>query len=105
MPLSIGISANCRASSRRLHHRAESANILKGFRGWLAADKGFGFAAPDGVALTDRDRHLFISGSALQRSNIATLDRDDRISFVREPSRKRAGKFECQQIELIERAA
>jgi cold shock CspA family protein len=69
------------------------------------ATRGFGFAIPDGAEPTDKSQHLYVSGYAVKRARLASLDRGDRITYRREVSKHVGRKAECQQIEVIERAA
>jgi cold shock protein len=57
--------------------------------------RGFGFVQADSGGAV-----LFIAAHALMRAGIKTIAEGDRISFLREPARKMAGKFEAQEIKI-----
>ena len=58
------------------------------------ADKGYGFIAPDGGG-TDSFVHI----SAVERSGLATLQRDQRVKYELETDRR--GKVAAVNLEAI----
>jgi cold shock CspA family protein len=67
--------------------------------------KEFGFCAPEGTDAGDRTQNLFISGYALKRAGIATLNKHDKISFRKEISKHPGRRPECQDIRLLDEIA
>ena len=57
-------------------------------------DKGYGFIAPDGGAADS-----FVHISAVERSGLATLTKDQRVKFEVEQDRR--GKMTAINLELV----
>jgi cold shock protein len=55
--------------------------------------KGFGFVQPDGASPSERNKHLFIAGAALQRNGLMSVTAGDRITYRREEPRLRLNAF------------
>jgi cold shock protein len=58
-------------------------------------DRAFGFIKPD-----DGSADVFVHVSALQRAGIATLDRNQRVTFDVEADRKQPGRSRAVNLRL-----
>jgi len=61
---------------------------------FFSPDKGFGFIAPDGGAPDN-----FVHISAVERSGLSTLSKDQRVQYEMETDRR--GKQSAVNLELV----
>jgi cold shock CspA family protein len=86
-------------------HSEESADREEGVIKFFDATRGFGFCCPVGCDPDDKSATLYVSAHAVKRANLASLDKGDKIRYRREVSKHPGRKPECQQIELLGKAA
>jgi CspA family cold shock protein len=72
-----------RNSAHGEHRRARIKIMITGTVKFFNADKGYGFIAPE-----DGGADAFVHISAVERAGLATLDRDQRISYELETDRR-----------------
>jgi cold shock CspA family protein len=86
-------------------YRESAADREEGIVRWFDQVREMGFVAPLGVDPADRANHLFLAGPALRRSGWVSVEKGDRITYRRQEARQPGKKAECQEIEIVERAA
>jgi cold shock CspA family protein len=89
---------------RNNHPMNTPANTETGTIAFFDARKSFGFCIPDGADPTDRSQSLYVSGAALQRAGIATIEKGTRIRYRREQPKHAGRKCETQDIRLLDAA-
>jgi cold shock CspA family protein len=84
--------------------RISRMGVHQGTCSYFDEVRNFGFIAADAPTLAG-GRDLFCAGAMLRRCGLKRLKKGDRVPFDIAPSRRHPGKFEAQNIAIIEREA